>query len=95
MNKITPGLDKWFSTVKIIHSFCDPVKRLQSEFVHVTSSHDRNWTIDAQFIGKSSQLYPFSNLTFTEFVNKYIPDILKLPKRISDMFTVVCFRIFC
>jgi hypothetical protein len=42
-------LEKWISSVKIIHSFCNPIKRLQSEFVHVTSTHDTNWTI-----GKSS-----------------------------------------
>ena len=45
MYKISPGIDHWFTSVKLIHSFCDPVKRLQSEFVHVTSSHDTNWTI--------------------------------------------------
>ena len=45
MKAMVNELTDWFDSVRIIHSFCDPVKRLQSEFVHVTSSHDKNWTI--------------------------------------------------
>jgi hypothetical protein len=56
-----------FSEVYIISVICDPVKRLLSDFVHVTDGHG-----SAEWLDKDSSLFPFANLTFDEMVSKHL-----------------------
>ena len=84
----------WFDSVRIIHIFCDPVKRLLSEYVHVKSQHAHEWSLNAKFIGKGSQLYPFDGISFDEFVKTYLPTYPNLPERINTMLSVESILMF-
>ena len=45
------------------------VKRLLSDFTHVSDDHAK----DGSWLGQDSQMYPFANLTFDQMVETYLP----------------------
>ena len=57
----------------MISVICDPVKRLLSDFVHVTDGHG-----SVEWLEKDSFLFPFANLTFDEMVKTHLPKAIEI-----------------
>ena len=94
--KVTEGLNmtvfdikKWRKHVVAIDCLCDPVKRLFSDYLHVKDSHNtKKKRPNSQFLGEDSKLYPFSRMTFSDVVRKYLTHLDQLTEQnpIKHMF---------
>ena len=69
---VTPNIIEWAQTVKIIMCVCDPVKRLRSDFLHVKADRPKAKAMNKDKIGPNSAIYPFRDLNFDQFVEKFV-----------------------
>ena len=42
LDRVEPALGTWLDKIKVVSIVCDPVKRLLSDFTHVSDDHDKD-----------------------------------------------------
>ena len=83
-------IHSWLDNLKVIFIVCDPVKRLLSDFKHVTATWaEKSHAVNRLFLGNESSAYPFTDMNFDQMVEKYLPMVMEHPeeyKRHKDIF---------
>ena len=48
LDRVVPALNDWLDELFVVNIVCDPVKRLLSDFTHVTDDHGKSSVINCQ-----------------------------------------------